>query len=156
MLESRCVDLGLSNRVRFTGHLTRAQLLTSYSNSDIDVFVLASYIEGIPVSAMEASAWGIPCVVTDVGGVKELLGNGAGILVLPGDAAALAGALDTLLTNPDLRHRLGVAARNRVEQSFDARRTASEFLRLVQIHSGLMRDQAPSSLSAFSRQSDSD
>jgi colanic acid/amylovoran biosynthesis glycosyltransferase len=134
-LESRCRELGLSEWVQFLGHVSRAQLLAAYSHSEIDVFVLASFIEGIPVSAMEASACCIPCILSDVGGVRELLDNGSGFLTPAGDAAALASAIESLLNDPDLRRRMGTEARKRVESSFDARRTAAIFLELVFKHS---------------------
>ncbi|WP_348262400.1 glycosyltransferase [Telmatobacter sp. DSM 110680] len=134
-LETRCRELGLSESVRFLGNVSRTQLLSGYSKNEVDIFVLASYVEGIPVSAMEASAYGIPSIVSDVGGVKELLGNGAGILVPPGDTVALAEALECLMIDPEVRHKFGSSARERVEQDFNARRTVGRFLELVMKHS---------------------
>jgi len=130
-LESKCRELGLSDRVDFLGSVTRAELISTYAKNEIDVFVLASFDEGIPVSAMEACSYGIPCIVTDVGGVKELLRDGAGILVPPGDPVALANAIESLLLSSELREKLGTEARTRIERSFDARKTTAAFLELV-------------------------
>ena len=130
-LERRSRELDLSDKVEFVGHMDRDQLLATYARNEIDIFVLASYIEGIPVSAMEACSYGIPCIVSDVGGVKELLRDGAGILIPPGDHVALADAIESLLINGDLRERLGNEGRRRIEQFFDARTTTAAFLQLV-------------------------
>lgn len=79
-------------------------------------FVLPSYHEGLPMALLEAMAWGLAPVCTPVGSVPELVEDGAsGILTAPGDAAALAGALERLALDAELRARLGAAARERVE-----------------------------------------
>ena len=82
-----------------------------------DVFVLSSDSEGLPLSILEAMAVGLPVVASGVGGVPELLGD-AGILVPPRDEEAMAGAVRSLLADPDRRRALGAAARARVEGSF--------------------------------------
>jgi glycosyltransferase involved in cell wall biosynthesis len=128
VLEHKCRELGLDQAVDFLGHVPHAQLLSAYSSGAIDILTLPSFIEGIPVSVMEASAYRIPSVASDVGGLAELLGDGAGVLTPAGDVNALARAIKTLLRDPSLRRRLGSAARQRVEESFDARQTTTSFL----------------------------
>jgi glycosyltransferase involved in cell wall biosynthesis len=84
-----------------------------------DVFVLSSRSEGLPLAILEAMAAGLPVVATAVGGIPELVADGeTGLLVPPGDADALAGALRRLVADPGLRRRLGEAARARVEERF--------------------------------------
>ena len=76
----------------------------------LDVFVLPSAWEAFPISLLEAMACAVPVVATDVGGVREAVGNGVtGRLVAPGDEAALAAALAELLGDGDLRSRMGAA-----------------------------------------------
>jgi glycosyltransferase involved in cell wall biosynthesis len=87
--------------------------------ADADIFVLASHWEGMPGAIMEAMAAQLPVVATRVGGIPELVVEGeTGLLVPPGDAAALATALKRLLTNPDLRRRMGQAGHQRITTHF--------------------------------------
>jgi glycosyltransferase involved in cell wall biosynthesis len=81
------------------------------------VVVLPSYREGLPLAVLEAMAHGRPVVATRVGGIPDLVENGAtGFLVEPGEVAGLRAALLLLLGDPDLRRRLGNEARRRVRR----------------------------------------
>jgi glycosyltransferase involved in cell wall biosynthesis len=88
-----------------------------------DVFVLPSEIEGFSLALLEAMACGLPCIATDVGGNREALANGTGILVPPGDADALAKALASILGDRDASREMGSAARERALREFDVRHT---------------------------------
>jgi glycosyltransferase involved in cell wall biosynthesis len=89
----------------------------------MDVFALASWREGVPRAAIEAAAMGKPLVLTDIRGCREVARDGIeGLLVPPRDAPRLATALLGLLRDPELRVRMGSAARARVEERFDERR----------------------------------
>jgi glycosyltransferase involved in cell wall biosynthesis len=84
-----------------------------------DVFVLPSRGDNAPMSILEAMACGLPVVSTRVGGIPELVSNGeTGLLVPPDDPAALAAAIETLTSNPDLRARLGARGAARVSEEF--------------------------------------
>jgi glycosyltransferase involved in cell wall biosynthesis len=88
------------------------------------VFTLSSRHEGLPISLLEAMALGLPPVVTDVGGVTEVVEDGRTGLVVPaGDPGALAASYVRLARSADDRHRLGQAAAGRAAE-FDIRRTA--------------------------------
>ena len=91
-----------------------------------DIFVLASFAEGLPVALMEAMAMEIPCVSTYVAGIPELIRDGReGLLVPPSSEDALAIALQQLTCDPELRHRLAVAGRSRVRESYDLARNVN-------------------------------
>jgi glycosyltransferase involved in cell wall biosynthesis len=83
-----------------------------------DVFVLTSNSEGCPNVILEAMATGLPVVSTSVGGVPELVTDETGILVPPGDDAALADAIRQLLDDPARRQAMGQAGRRRAVEHF--------------------------------------
>lgn len=84
----------------------------------IDVLVLPSHTEGTPNSIVEAMSQGIPVVATAVGGIPDMLGRDAGLLVPVGDERALADAMLRLAGDPDLRASMGRAGRARYEATF--------------------------------------
>jgi glycosyltransferase involved in cell wall biosynthesis/peptidoglycan/xylan/chitin deacetylase (PgdA/CDA1 family) len=84
----------------------------------LDVFVLASHTEGLSNAILEAMAAGRTICATRVGGNPELIGDGTGVLVPPGQPEALAEALEALCHDPRLRRELGAAARARAVASF--------------------------------------
>ena len=91
----------------------------------MDVFVLPSWREGLPRSAVEAAASGLPQVLTDIRGCREVVRDGVeGFLVPVRDPVGLAGAIARLLEDSALRRRMGAAARERAEDLFDEDRVA--------------------------------
>lgn len=114
-LRAHAAAIGVGGRVEFAG--IRHDIPEILGQSD--VFVLSSLWEGMPVSAIEAMAAARPVVLTDVGGVRDLVRPGAdGLTVPPDDPPALAAALLSLLDDPALRQRLAAAGRARVQQEF--------------------------------------
>jgi ribosomal protein S18 acetylase RimI-like enzyme len=86
----------------------------------MDVFVLASWREGLPRSAVEAAAMGKPLVLTDIRGCREVARHGIeGLLVPARRPEPLAAAIDRLIADPGLRERMGAAARARAVDRFD-------------------------------------
>ena len=82
--------------------------------------------EGIPLVLMEAMASGVPVVASRISGIPELVEDGvSGLLVPPGEPAALALALGRLHDDEQLRRRLALGGRAKVEQEFDVERSAA-------------------------------
>ncbi len=113
-IERAVERLGLGDRVRLLGLRADVDAILR----DADIAVLASRTEGLPNAVMEAMARGLPVVATDVGGVAELLGSGAGTIVAVDDPDALARALRALVEAPDLRRRQGEEGRRVIGERF--------------------------------------
>ena len=124
-LESLASRLGISHHVHFLGALAATAVAASYHEAD--VFVQASVVmangdrDGIPNSLLEAMASGVAVAASDVAGIPEVVTPECGLLVAPGDPAALAEALGRLQDEPELRARLSAAGRRRMIDSFDRR-----------------------------------
>ena len=118
--------LGLGDRVRVTGFVPHSAGLAIVAGAA--VVVLPSRYEELGTALVEAMAAGRPVVASRVGGIPELVRHGIdGLLVRPGDPAALAGALNEVLTDPALAAALGAAARARVA-AYDWRLLAGRVL----------------------------
>jgi glycosyltransferase involved in cell wall biosynthesis len=134
-LRRRVLDGGMDGRVRFSGPQAEADLARSYAEAD--VLVLPSRAETYGMVIAEALARGLPVVAAEVGGVPEALGHGAdgtrpGLLVRPGDPAALRDALRAWLEDAGLRRRLRAAARERRASLADWSTTTSAVAEVLQ------------------------
>ena len=110
--------LSLEDRVRFAGSVGQDAIDAHYEAAS--VFCLPSFSEGVPVVLMEAMACRRPVVTTAIAGIRELVRDGeSGVLVSPGRADELARALEVLVSDPSLRHRLGEAGRRHVASNYD-------------------------------------
>jgi glycosyltransferase involved in cell wall biosynthesis len=119
--------LGVAGRVHFRGYQPEPEPVLAAAH----LFVLASRSEAFPRSVLEAMRAGLPVVASDVGGVKEAVGNGyTGILVPPEDPHALAAAIDRLLGAPTVRSRLGANGRTAFEERFRLEHTVEKTLRI--------------------------
>jgi glycosyltransferase involved in cell wall biosynthesis len=115
-------QLGLGDRFSLLGFRRDVGSLMAAA----DVFTLASAHEGLPVAVMEAFVAGLPVVATNVGGLPhQVVDRTHGLLVAPGNSAALADALVTLARDPALRTRMGLAAADRAAD-YDIRRAVEE------------------------------
>lgn len=110
-LEVFARTLGLGRSVSFAGERTPAALARLMR--DADLFVLPSRRENFPIALLEAMAAGKPCVATRAGGIPELTGRHAALLVPAADPKALERALTRVLSDSALRRRLSAAARSR-------------------------------------------
>ena len=135
-LERLAAELGIADRITFTGGLREAEVRDRLAAADL--FVLPSIIasdgqmEGLPVVLMEAMASGVPVVATRLSGIPELVVDGeTGLLAEPGDPVALSRALARVLEDdPDEVMRRVAAGRERVERAFDLRETGERMAAL--------------------------
>ena len=117
-LKKLCVDLKIEKDVIFAGERSDIPgLLFS-----IDIFVLPSLREGLPLAILEAMACGKPVIATNVGGIPEVLKDGEnGILVSPKDPEALYRAMNELLDNRKKREKMGRKGKRVCDESFRAK-----------------------------------
>jgi len=123
-LRARAREHGLEGRVHLLGLRSDIPAILAAA----DLFVQPSLSEGLPLALLEAMFAGCPIVATDVGQVRVALDNGsAGILVEPGNSAALAAGLDQLLSNPAEARRLGAAAAMQAAGEYDLSRMVQRY-----------------------------
>jgi glycosyltransferase involved in cell wall biosynthesis len=125
-LERRAADAGIADAVRFTGFRSDLPAIAAAA----DVAVLTSDNEGTPVALIEAAAAARPAVATDVGGVRDIVTPQTGLVVPPGDAAAVARALGQIAGDRDARERMGGAARRHVAANYSAARLVRDMTAL--------------------------
>ena len=119
-LQALCELLGIANRVRFVGPVAHATVPVWLNRFDVYVAVSRLDSESFGVAVLEASACERPVVVSDAGGLPEVVVHGETGLVVPrNDVQALAQALRTLYDAPDLRERLGRDGRARVLREYE-------------------------------------
>ena len=110
-------ELGVADRVELIGWITGSAKRTALAEAS--ALVLPSYAEGLPMALLEAMAVGTPVIATPVGGVPDLVRDGHnGLLVAPGDVAALAAAIRRVLVEPGLAAGLGQAGQHTVLRDF--------------------------------------
>lgn len=135
-LERLTAERNLSSRIVLAGKLPHDELLRVVGAADI--VVIPSLFEGFGMTAIEAMAASRAVIATRTGGLADIIENGkTGILVDPGNADALAGAIKQLATEPGFRTSLGSAGRAQVIERFNARSVA---VQLVSFYTRLMED----------------
>lgn len=140
-LRAQARDLGISDAVEFWGW--RRDLPAVYAG--LSAVVLTSDNEGTPVSLIEAMAASVPVAATDVGGVRDLLGEpekdppgggfavcGRGLLCRPGDAQGLAAALAWCAGNPEAARDMAVRGRDFVEETYGSARLVRDIGQLYE------------------------
>lgn len=120
---------GLTGVFHFTGQRNDVHAIMR----GLDIFVLASRWEGLPLTILEAMAARVPVIATDIGGTCEAVGHEEnGLLVPPGEPEALASAVMGLLEDPERARRLGLRGRRRVEQEFTRERMLASLAQVYQ------------------------
>jgi glycosyltransferase involved in cell wall biosynthesis len=126
-IEEAVRSAGLQDVVKLAGHENDVSGYYEIA----DVMAIPSLSEGSPNVLLEAMAAGVPVVSTAVGGIPEIVGNGKhAILVPPGDPAAMAGAIDVLLSNSDTADKLARAARNLAAAKYSPEQRARLLIKL--------------------------
>lgn len=125
--------LGLEDRVTWLGALPQSQVIEAYTEADI--FALASRIasdgdrDGLPNVLVEAQACGLAVVASNISAIPELIEHGvSGILTGEGCVDEIAGAIESLVRDPDRRRQLGAAGADRVVQDFDFKHCIEKIL----------------------------
>ena len=117
-LETMAFDLGLKDKIQFTGFIDEIDSVYPL----LDLLVISSRTEGIPLVLLEAMKYSIPVVSTNVGGIGEVVDNGInGLLVSPDDVDELTKNLELLIKNKKLYVRISIGARKKIENKFDRR-----------------------------------
>ena len=132
-LENITKQLKISKHVVFTGFRHDVERFMAAA----DIYVMTSVYEPFGLVVAEAMAAGKPVIVTNVGGMPEIVGD-AGLTVDARDVDALAEAMLKLLKDEELRRKLSEKARERIEKSFSAESVGE---RLVQIYGSLLKDE---------------
>jgi glycosyltransferase involved in cell wall biosynthesis len=123
-IRKQIADCGLADRVIMAGYRSDIPRVLGA----LDAFVLATEIEGLPVSAMEAMATGLPVIATRVGGVPEIVLDGqTGILFEMNNVEQLHAALAELSTDVNKSKAMGRTGRQRIQEHFTPKRMAREF-----------------------------
>ncbi|TAK11328.1 MAG: glycosyltransferase [Anaerolineae bacterium] len=123
-MQVKAKTLGIEQNVRFLGVREDVPALLGAA----DVYVMPSLWEGLPIALLEAMSLGLPCVVTAVEGVRDILRDGEnGRLVAPEDAAGLAKAMVETLNDPTGRARMGAAAQALFAQKYTVARMCGEY-----------------------------
>jgi glycosyltransferase involved in cell wall biosynthesis len=116
-IAARAKALNVAGQYRYHGVYTHPEQRSAFMSS-LDVFVMPSFTEGTPNCIVEAMAHGKPIIASEVGGVPDMIGDEAGVLVPVGDVNALADAMLRLSQNEQLRQSMGRASRQRYESLF--------------------------------------
>ncbi len=123
MLEALIQELGLRDHVILVGAVAEEDVRDSLATSHI--FILGSHDEAIGVATMEAMAMALPVVVTDVGGVSELVRNEVdGIMTPANQPDSIASAVEWLIGNPARAQTMGASGQSRVRELFASDRSA--------------------------------
>lgn len=105
-------------RIQYAGMQSGDDLLSYYAASDC--FVFPSYREGFPNTVLEAGAMGLPCIVTDINGSREIIKDGLNGLIVPShDADALSEAMKWVLDNPEKRESMATVSREHIAAHYE-------------------------------------
>ena len=111
-------------RILFTGNLSWNENLNYVRSAD--VFVLPSFVDKTPSCLMEALALEVPCIASDIAGIKELITPGGGFLVPPNNPSAIRDKIKWILNHPDESRNMGINGRSFMKQNFEWEKTRDQ------------------------------
>jgi glycosyltransferase involved in cell wall biosynthesis len=128
----------LQQRIKLHGIKAGLEKQAFFQNADI--FILPSYAEGLPMSLLEAMMCGLPVIVSDVGGIPSVITDKEnGLLITAGNHRKIAETLQLLINDPDLRQKIGQAAKQRCLAEFS---TDAVVDKLLSLYTQIYPDQA--------------
>jgi len=131
-LKALAYELRIPEMIKFRGWLPFDEVRAAMKQATILVHPSSGLGDAVPTVIKESMALGTPVVASNVAGISELLGGGrCGMLVPPKDVKALAGAIETLLTNDVLRQEYAGEARDHAEKKFDLWRNGQRLADLL-------------------------
>lgn len=131
-ITNRAIDtLGVRSRIIFAGTATDSELVRLYSEAS--VAVVPSVYEGFGFPAAEAMSCGVPVIASDGGALPEVVGD-AGIVIPARDYAALADAMDMLISDIGLQRRFSIAGIERIKQNFTWHQAAEKLISIYSLH----------------------
>lgn len=114
----KCKQTGIFDCVNFPGWISGIQKENMLRKAS--VCLLPSYYEGMPISLLEAMSYGLAVVASNVGGIPSVIEDGVnGLLINPGDIEAIAGCVNMLLDNHELKKQLGEQARITIKNDYN-------------------------------------
>jgi glycosyltransferase involved in cell wall biosynthesis len=135
-LEKLSQELDLADRVEFKGWKTGRDLIEEYGKASVVVVPSitdpSGMTESLGVVAIEALSFGIPLVVSDVGGLKEVVDEDVGFVVPPGEPEKLAHSIEKILLNKELAESMSIAGKKRFFQKFSKEAIAKRFIEIYE------------------------
>ena len=132
-LQRLAEETGVHQSVHFVGHQGEEELKGYYRKADL--FAMPSCQEGFGIVFLEAMAFGKPVIGAASGGIPDIVIDGeTGYLINYGDVDTLADRLVRLLTDPDLRQKMGVAAKQRIKENYTFGHFRQHFRELFESH----------------------
>lgn len=122
-MHSKAESLNISQHIHFAGAQTDVENILQ----DIDCYLSPSLTEGMPMSILEAMASNLPIIATEVGSLGEVLDEGCGILIPPGEVAALAEAMSDIIERQGEAKEMANRARTRIESHYSAAQQSDRY-----------------------------
>jgi len=135
-LERIVKERKLTNYIEMPGAIPHEKLIAMYKNHEVDLVILPSITtnkgahEGIPVSLMEAMAYGIPVISTNTGGIPELVNDKSGIMVEEKNAKDIANALEKFIRDEKFGNKIGKKGMLRVKKDFNIETNIKSLIKL--------------------------